>query len=82
MSLLRKKLFDDKGVLIKENDIVKVSKSSTGQGAIPLTAKYDTENQRWLFYTGDIVPFTLEDLKDLFHVQSIIVANDDESKKA
>lgn len=82
MSLLRKKLFDDKGVLIKENDIVKVSKSSTGRGAIPLTAKYDAKNQRWLFYTGDIVPFTLEDLKDLFHVQSIIVANDDKSKKA
>lgn len=74
MNTIRKKIYDDNGVLIKENDTVKVSKLATKQHAIKLVVKYDEENQRWLFYTGGVVPFTLEDLKS-FHITSIIVVD-------
>lgn len=72
MNPIRKKVYDDNGLLVKENDIIKVSKSPLGLGAIKLTAKYDEKNQRWLFYTGGVVPFTLEDLKS-FNIRSMLI---------
>lgn len=70
MNPQRKELFDDNGVLIKENDIVKIYK--TMQGTVSLMAKYDETNHRWLFYSGT-VPYTWEHLKSFPAVKSIIV---------
>lgn len=78
---LRKKIYDDNGILIKENDIVEVSKLAAGKKPILLKAKYDEKTQQWLFYTGDIVPSTLEELKKLYHVKSIIIINNEKSEK-
>jgi len=78
-NLPRKKLFDDNGVLINESDIIKISKSSTGHGAICLIAKYDKENQRWLFYSGTVA-YTWEDLK-VSQVKSIVVSNNETKKE-
>jgi hypothetical protein len=77
----RKKLFDDNGVLVKENDIVKIYKT-IGQGTISLIARYDEKNQRWLFYSG-AVAYTWEHLKSFPAVKSIIVAcNSDKNEKS
>jgi hypothetical protein len=73
MNLPRRKLFDDNGVLIKENDIVKIYK--TVQGSVSLIAKYDETNQRWLFYSGTVA-YTWEHLKSFHAVKSIIVIGD------